>query len=123
LQALRNNVHSNSPTAHSSTSTVEIAITASLNSAMAISCAVDQAIAYSEASGGVSAIGSTTTQGSSGLSTAITGTHVVRLAHTSMKGRNGCLWSSNPIGSQSVQRSVRNLVTAKPGPVNSSASL
>ena len=66
LEALRNYVHSNSPTAHSSTSEVEIAIMASLNTAMAISCAVDEAIANSEASGGASAVESTTAQGSSG---------------------------------------------------------
>ena len=51
---------------------------------------------------------------------------VVRLAHKSMKGRNGCLWSFDPSGRQSVRRSERNLVTAKPGsiaPVSFSASL
>jgi len=63
LQALRNYVHSSSPTAHQSTSEAEIAITASLKTVIAISCAVDEAIANSEASGGISAIGSTTDQG------------------------------------------------------------
>ena len=69
LQALRNYVPSNSPTAHSSTSEDDIAITASLNSAMAIYCAVDETIANSETSGDVSAIGRITAQGSSGSST------------------------------------------------------
>jgi len=55
----------------------------------------------------------------------ITETPVAPLAHKRMKGRNGCFWSSNPIGLQSVRRSVQNLVT-KPGrivPVKFSASL
>ena len=50
-------------------------------------------------------------------STTITGTPDLRLADKSIKGRNGCLWSSNPIGRQSVRRSVRNLVKAEPGPI------
>jgi len=91
---------------------VEIATT--LNTAMAISCAMDEAIANSEASGCVSAIGSTTAQGSSGV--LLSPEHLMfRFAHNSMKGRKGCLRSSDPIGRQSMRRSVRNLVTAKPG--------
>ena len=50
LQVLRNSVHSNSPTAHLSTSEAEFAMTASLNTVMAISCAVDESVANWEAS-------------------------------------------------------------------------
>ena len=82
---------------------------------------MEEAIANSEASGGVSTVGSTTAQGLSGSSTTITGTPIVRLAHKSMKDRNRCLRSSKLIRRQSVRMSVRILVTAKPGlivPVN-----
>jgi len=74
LQVLRNYVHSNSLTAHSSTSEAEIAITASLNTAMAMACAVVEAVANSEASGSVSVVGTTTAQGSSVSRTTINGT-------------------------------------------------
>jgi len=52
------------------------------------------------------------------------GTPVVRLAR-SMKGRDGWMWSVNPIGHQAVRRSIHNIVRGNPGstlPVNFSGS-
>ena len=43
------------------------------------------------------------------------GTPVVRLAR-SMKGRDGWMWSVNPIGHQAVRRSIHNIVRGSPGP-------
>ena len=70
----------------------------------------------SSTNSGALAITSTTVESASISSPVQAGTPVVRLAQRSVKGRNGYMWRTNPIGRQSVYRSVRNVVDVKPGP-------
>jgi len=105
LQSLRNYVSCTSAPGSSGTSDAQTTLSVTLDNAVAVQSADDDAISTAS-----------TISGAPSTSRPIqAGTPVVRLAR-SMKGRDGWMWSVNPIGHQAVRRSIHNIVRGSPGP-------
>jgi len=105
LQSLRAYVSCTSAPGRSGTCDARTALSVSLDSAVEVESADDDAIS----------IASTNSGAPSASRPVQAGTPVVRLAR-SMKGRDGWMWNVNPIGHQAVRRSIHNIVRGSPGP-------
>jgi len=105
LQSLRNYVSCMSAPGSSGICDARTALSVSLDSTVELQSADDDAISTAS-----------TNSGAPSASRPVqAGKPVVRLSR-SMNGRDGWMWSVNPIGHQAVRRSIHNIVRGNPGP-------